>query len=766
MKFNFIFLAFLFILSMFISIFGLGSAYYSEFKPNDSHEAFYKIGGDRWIQEGSKINLKNLASRGNKLILNFGPWHPPTAPKAKLRVSLCGKIVSEFEAYPGSSQTLYLTANCKVKTLSFSVLNPVMSVSGDERKLGAQLKSAKVTSKIGVPILNPLLILKVSLLILSISILINFSFKAAALGMLYSVFSQVFLYLILANIKNFELWKFDSVLFWSLAIAIGFFSAISLRTIKENERLERGIFLALFIIPIFIIAFYLRYSGLDFGFPSRYHPDEVPKFNAIMRMLQYGDLNPRYFLHPSMLLYSTYFSNWVMNSGLVSNNFSDLIYSGRIISFLAGSLSVLLTYLIAKNLFSKFTGIISALILAIVPLHIVSSRYVKEDALLLFFILACTYFVVISAKKDNKFLFIIAALLAGLAASVKYSGILCICILFAAPFIKNNSFKPRGDWILLFIFGLLLVPIGFLIGTPYSVLDYPTFINDFSHEKSHMIKGHSSSITAFSQYWLYHLSRSIYTGMGSITAFISVIGLGVLIRKFTIHTLFIVCCFLLFYLPAEWVNAKPAPQPERYIVPCLPFLAIAGGYFIERLLRDKRLKVPAILLIILIVIVPLTKTLKINNGLKPDTRDEMASWIRSNLPKDSTIFVDWKPYSPQGLEEEYKIEYLPRSKLIPSLTIDELNKRDGYLIMSSLYYDRFFNQPESEPMFREVIKEVFRNYKIIKHVENSDAYYGFHNPRLTILNLDKKSVDEDKEKVEKIIEGLPTHEVKFFGLAK
>lgn len=752
----------LFLISAFlISVFGLGKAYYREFKPSADNGAFYKIGADRWIQEGSSINLPNLSSRGNKLELKFGPWHPEGAPKAVLRAYLCGKLVSEFKAYPGSKEIIHLTGDCEPRKISFSVLNPVITVKGDTRKIGAQLLNSRVYSKLGVPIVELKLLIKYTAFLFLFFIILFYSFSDGIISSFLYFSGLMLSFLPLASIHNFELWKFDWYLFSLFFIALGMFIFSKAQADEDKEVINYSFITSLLLFPIIGLAFYLRFNGLDFGFPFRFHPDEVPKFNAISRMFQYGDLNPRYFLHPSILLYSTYFSSFIMHFGEVSRTFPELIYSGRVASMSAGVISVLLTYFIGKELFSRKIGIIASTLLAVLPLHVVSSRYVKEDAILLFFILLCTYLVLVAARKKSILYFCLAALAGGFASSTKYSGVLTICILFATPFLTTNSLKPDQKMLLSFVLVAIFLPLGFLIGTPYSLLDYGTFINDFSHEKSHMIKGHSLTITGQSQFWVYHLSRSIYKGMGSIVAIASVIGLGCLIRKFEIKTLFIVACFLLFYLPAEYVNAKPAPQPERYIVPCLPFLSIGVAYFLSNLLKLKNFRLTAVPIIFLIFFIPTTFSIKHGNSIKSDTRNLMAKWIKNNIDKGSTLFVDWKPYSPQGLEEDYNIVYLPRSRLIPSLTIDELEKLDGYLIMSSLYYDRFFNQPESPELFKEVIRTVFKEYKVLKHITNPDGAYGFHNPRLTLLDIDTRG-GSDLDQVNQILEELPSHIPSFF----
>ena len=205
----------------------------------------------------------------------------------------------------------------------------------------------------------------------------------------------------------------------------------------------------------------LRFYGVDFGLPSSYHPDETPKINAIMRMIDNGDLNPRYFLHPSLLLYSTYALNSIIQFfGLFPGEFRDTaILAGRMVSAGAGTLSVFLVYAIAKRIYSPIVGIFSAALLASFPLHVTCSRYLKEDALLLFFILACLLAVLKAIQEDRKWLVVVAGLLAGCASATKYSGLLAVGIVGMAPWLRSRSFIPDTKYLAVTFVGISLCAV-------------------------------------------------------------------------------------------------------------------------------------------------------------------------------------------------------------------------------------------------------------------------------------------------------------------
>ncbi|NDC39794.1 MAG: phospholipid carrier-dependent glycosyltransferase, partial [Proteobacteria bacterium] len=157
----------------------------------------------------------------------------------------------------------------------------------------------------------------------------------------------------------------------------------------------------------------VRFYGLSFGLPANFHPDEVPKVNAVMRMVDHGDLNPRYFLHPSLLLYSCYFVNTILQYvgsffGVEGTFRETAFLAGRVVSATAGTLSVGLVYLIGRRLYGSFAGFTAALLLAVFPLHVTCSRYLKEDALLVFFFLTCIALTLKAAQEKRQWLLYLA----------------------------------------------------------------------------------------------------------------------------------------------------------------------------------------------------------------------------------------------------------------------------------------------------------------------------------------------------------------------
>ena len=725
----------LLLLSAAAAVAGSGLSYHRFMTPRSTMGEFEGISGDGWVRQGATITLRDLAPRGNRIDLHFDQYQWPVRSTSHFRARVCGAVVSEFVSEPNAVRRVQLPGACEPRVLTLEVLDPFTPSATDHRQLGAKLASVAVGSRVGVPILAwPILLAAfaaIAALSLGAAALLEGRWRMAAAAVpLAAIF---FLQRSLA--PDFE--KALALWLCLIALAAGVLAAKRWgRAFPEGRWMPSADLIAAAIV---IGAALLRFHGLHFGLPARYHPDEVPKFNAIMDMVHRGDLNPRYFRHPSLLLYSTYFTNQIFHAVLtflgVAREWSEtLIFSGRIVSATAGTLSVYLIYRIAARLFSKSTGLLAAAFLAVMPLHVTCSRYVKEDALLTFVTLAAVAVLLKAVQEDRKKLLLAAGFLAGCSASVKYSGMLSAAILMAAPWLRSRTWRPDPAYLAWTVGALCMMPIGFVVCTPYSVLDTNLFLNHFNYEKRHMEQGHTTFIDAWSQFWMFHFHYSIIPGVSLPGALLAAAGVGFLAWRRRTEDLFVVMLVLLFYLPAEYVKAKPAPQPERYILPCLPFLAAAAGELL-RVLRARRSTIAAAVLAAVMIGFPAVRSAELASEIMNDTRAQMADWMREHLRPGSSVLIDWKPYAPGITENDFELVYMRRDRIIPGLDLRALRETGkDYLSLSSLFYSRYF-MPNADPASREQIRRVFRQLPIVKEIAPKYGTYGFHNPSITVFSL-------------------------------
>lgn len=725
------------LLSILVSCLALGASYQRIDAGFKSPALSSRISKDGWVKDGAHIYLPQLLPYGNRLELQFDPWRPPVPPSV-ISVAVCGKALGEYLIEAGTQITISLEGNCEPRSVHFGVPHPIQLSEQDKRLVGAQLAGVKVSSALGIPLLSTQALALSSILLFILSAMAWATFRPAGLQAL----SLIIVALSYLPLRRVDILNPETPIALALCISLLLFGIVVADKTKSAGSGSHGNLLPGFVVLIITaLAAYLRWTGIRFGLPHNFHPDEVPKVNAIMTMVQAGDLNPRYFLHPSLLLYATYAMNTFLHWVGIEGEFRETaFFAGRLVSACAGTLSVYLTYALARRVISPWGAVVAASLLAVFPLHVTCSRYLKEDSLLLFWVLLASLCCLKAAQEKKVVPLMLGAMAAGLACATKYSGLVCFGIFAATPWLSNSLrlsnpafWKPDTRLLKWTCVAGFVGVICFFAASPYIILDYPKFQSDFAYERKHMVRGHTEAIDAWSQFWMYHIWYSLRRAVTNIPLIAGLIGLGLLLARRSFSAWFIVGLFALFYLPAEWVRSKPAPQPERYIVPCLPFLAIAAASLCERFAK---IPVLAALVAILIGAVPASTSVKLAQELTYDTREQARDWFLSHVPAGAKVLIDWEPYNIELPTSQYESEYFRREKISTYLHPKTLKESQfDYLVLSTLFYERYFSQPKADPAIRRRFEAVFRKVPIVREFMAATGSYGFHNPTITIFDL-------------------------------
>src|SRR6478672_5276770 len=147
------------------------------------------------------------------------------------------------------------------------------------------------------------------------------------------------------------------------------------------------------LAAVLIVALALRLFGLRYGLPAVYNPDEVAIMSRALAFAK-GDLNPHNFLYPSLYFYVLF--AWegltaavavavraVDSFGAFQREFfldpTRVFVAGRLLTALLGAATVVATGVLGSRISSRFAGVFAALLLAVAPLHVLNSHYVKHD---------------------------------------------------------------------------------------------------------------------------------------------------------------------------------------------------------------------------------------------------------------------------------------------------------------------------------------------------------------------------------------------------
>jgi len=505
----------------------------------------------------------------------------------------------------------------------------------------------------------------------------------------------------------------------------------------------------LIIFGLISLAAAFRFYGVDWGLPNAFHPDEFEEARFLRGMMRSGSIDPHYSQQPPLILYLSWpISNLLNVLGVYDNNsVVRNVLAGRLLNASAGVVSVILLYGIGRKLTSRFAAGLGALLLAVSPLHVTNGRYMKQDSLLVMFILACALSVLTATREKKIRFFYYGAFFAGLAAGTKYSGIACIGILLSAPWLDAEKFSLRPN---LKLAKHALIACGAMVATfflsmPYVLLNRENFehlLNGMAFESKHARTGHHGlAIDPWNQLWMFHFARSLVPGLHFLPILFSLLGIGMLLKQRKTAGLWLIMLLLMFYLPAEWARSKPPPQPDRYVLACIPFLALIASMYLDSF-RNRLSQRELILGAALLLMFPTIRSAQLASELRYDTRDEMSDWLDANLAPGARILKAggsaYLPRIPRKFTSiaAKKVIGRDKSNLIQTLQ----NSKYDYLITTSISTGRFSvqNLPagNDRPLrVRQAMRTIEQNLPVVKRIAPRFGSYGFHNPTIVLYAI-------------------------------
>lgn len=429
----------------------------------------------------------------------------------------------------------------------------------------------------------------------------------------------------------------------------------------------------LFLLATLVLAFWLRRTGIEWGLPggdhyvASYRPDEFSLFAWIRRMNpDRWDFNPHIYLNGTLLLFALAgFYKVLSFFGLVKISTSPLFYYehvsewakfygfGRVFMVGIGLLTVWAIYRAGRAAFGKTAGLVAALLYAIVPVHVISSKHllVEPAATLWFALLVLFSFRIIQrgAWKD----YLRAAIVLGSGSAVKINLAPLGILLASAHFLGKvkhwdlNLFRSAAldskIWK-----ALTLTGVSYLAFNPYLL---------FNLEEARKE----------AQAWLLTYHSWEYLGYGPLFTLTHLLPAGLGLWFFLGGVL--ACLFALFSRRREvwllllgllinfYVSARTGTIVVKYTVTLLPFLTLLMGHFFVKLLEGPPVwRAVGAVFFAWVMLATLDLSICYNAlFLRPDARDLASNWIKEQVPRGSKIAVLKEPYfhSPPVLYNQY-----------------------------------------------------------------------------------------------------------------
>lgn len=369
-----------------------------------------------------------------------------------------------------------------------------------------------------------------------------------------------------------------------------------LEALAAGRRIAQGRWPVAALGIILAAALGLRMLWSHNGLPYLHHWDEPRIANKALRILQTGDFNPHFFNYGSLLIYLNVAVDVLHYLHLAAkpeghpdalDSLADLHVGGpdgwdwqvshptfylwnRWLTSLFGVGCVVVCYLLARAFGGRRAALLAAFALATVPFHVEQSARVTTDVPSSFFALAAAWLSVEFLRQSAPGLLVAALACVGAAASVKYNAAVALAVPLAALAYAAARKMPAYRWWLWP--GLGVVPIAFLLGTPYALLDLPGFLQDAGFEVHHyMVRGHGAFTV---EPGLPHLRVQLAEMLGNWgwgVCLVAAVGvLAIMGRPLGA---------IAFSLPLLqlWMTSRTTVAFHRNVVLVYPFLAVAFG---------------------------------------------------------------------------------------------------------------------------------------------------------------------------------------------
>ena len=508
------------------------------------------------------------------------------------------------------------------------------------------------------------------------------------------------------------------------------------------------------VIIFLAIAVILRLVGINWGMPYIYHPDERLLVARGVHFFS-GDLNPHLFIYPSLQMYIIFIFNIIVYLfGHIAGTFSSvqdytIMYqtnpavfyiTDRFVVVIFAILSIIVTFKLCQRLFGYKSALICLLFFSILPVHVLHSHYVTTDVPCILFILLSFYYSIKILDSNAWEYYILAGIFGGLAAGIKYNGgLIVMCIIFA-HWIKtwlesDGDFKRRvflvfkSTFVSKLIAAISVSILIYLVTSPYTILDFKTFLKDFIFQVSAQRRGHGLIFVGINNKFLHQLFVNLRHWGGPFIWLLMIAGVIRTLFKIDKYRLLILSWVFLYFMAMISSNDLFI----RYTLLLVPFLIMLSADFTGTVIFGNTRLVNKIFVGSIFTFAILymgTYSVIIAQTLsKPDVRTVAKEWFDTNSARGATIGIMTSPTGMKHrddppLDKNKYVIYRDRS--LPAL----IEKSPEWLVISSYDYIDYMRLKDRYKFTKEnyntllKLKDGQTGYKLAKQFDSSPKFFG------------------------------------------
>jgi hypothetical protein len=448
------------------------------------------------------------------------------------------------------------------------------------------------------------------------------------------------------------------------------------------------------LLPVLIVALWLRAPYISANLPFMYDEDEAHHFHRLVGMVQTGSYNPRYFNKPSLHFYlrmpvvaASFISSVkrgelrsvgdivtrvpVRDGGWAATASHPRILAwNRAFGVLLGLVAVALVYGLARELLgSSSLAIGAAWLTACAPPLARDAAKVGVDTPLVTVSLLAILLSVMLHRRFSHARLLVAGLVGGLAVSTKYNALPIAALPLIVCLLERRW--TAGTLLL----ALAAPAAGFLVGTPYALLALPDFLDNMAFEAWHYgTAGHgfATGTPGWPQAAFY--TRWFATqAIGIVAVVLAAVGLaGPAIRRPTV-------ALTALWFPATFFALMIAQKVNftRNLLPLLPMLAVLAAAGVGTLASGRWSRMPRVAIAALILAAsaqPLVQAIRQRAAIvraAPDSRVQAARWIARTTTAQDESAVSAQLQLPFDVRRQRGVMEMDEARISPAQLYQE-----------------------------------------------------------------------------------------------
>ncbi|MFT5287722.1 MAG: hypothetical protein ACI8TQ_003910 [Planctomycetota bacterium] len=506
------------------------------------------------------------------------------------------------------------------------------------------------------------------------------------------------------------------------------------------------------LLVVLLFGGYARVRLLRNSSPYVLHEDELIATRRAASMLENGDWNPRFFRYPTLTIYLTAVSfgaSHLVQGETVSTETGALepIYERPEIGLASRYLMIGLSLAtmvfvgaLARRVFDSDAMLFLAplCLLASPRFLMMSWTYVNVD---LVGACVCTgaLWLLFATRHRDSWLTRAAlpGLLTGLAVGAKYYlgliGLPAACVILAS----GRKHMARNITIV-----VVMTVIGFLISTPYSVLDTELFVSQVQREMDHYAGSHKGADAepGLAQL-LYYLGRT-WDEFGWGPCLFGLVGIVAGLRRDARKTGLLLAfpIALLLFLSTQRVHFI---RNFLSVYALFPAFIAFGVYATWRLsmakLPDANALTKGLLAGVFVATFVLTAPFKLiwnSHTARADSRNQAVEWIQEHAARGTKVMIaEELMFDARALEKHFEVEFGPLVSLAKPSTINELSSLESptLFVVPEVKRDSNLEKHFGRSTLR-VLRRLDRSLQVGKHAIPRESKRLLHlgNPALEI----------------------------------